>query len=33
MTEAELDAVFDRYANKVLFNKIGGRWKPNFVVS
>lgn len=33
MTESELDAVFDRYANKALFNKIDGRWKPNFVVS
>jgi N-acetyl sugar amidotransferase len=33
MTESDLDAVFDRYANKVLFNKIGSRWKPNFVVS
>jgi N-acetyl sugar amidotransferase len=33
MTESELDAVFDRYANKVLFDKIDGRWKPNFVVS
>jgi N-acetyl sugar amidotransferase len=33
MTQAEFDAVLDRYANQDLFEKIGGRWKPKFVVA
>lgn len=33
MTHSEFDAVLDRYANKELFEKIGGRWKPKFMVA
>jgi hypothetical protein len=33
MTQAEFDAVLDRWANKDLFEKIGGRWRPIFKVS
>ena len=33
MTQAEFDAVLDRYADQDLFEKIGGRWKPKFVVA
>lgn len=33
MTLNEFDAVLDRYANKDLYEKIGGRWKPKFVVA
>ncbi len=33
MTQAEFDAVLDRYANQDLFEKIGGRWNPKFVVA
>lgn len=33
MTQAEFDAVLDRYANQDLFEKIDGRWKPKFVVA
>jgi N-acetyl sugar amidotransferase len=32
MTQAEFDAVLDRYANQELFEKRNGRWRPNFVV-
>jgi N-acetyl sugar amidotransferase len=32
MTQAEVDQVLDRYANKELFEKTDGRWKPTFVV-
>lgn len=32
MTLNEFDDVLDRYANKDLFKKIDGRWKPEFVV-
>jgi N-acetyl sugar amidotransferase len=32
MTQAEFDAVLDRYVNKELFEKINGRWKPKFLV-
>ena len=32
MTQAEVDQVLDRYANKELFEKTDGRWKPKFVV-
>lgn len=32
MTRGELDAVFDRWANKDLFRKNGGRWAPTFGV-
>ena len=30
MTEAEFDAVLDKYANKDLFQKIDGIWQPKF---
>ncbi|MEI6713048.1 MAG: N-acetyl sugar amidotransferase [Verrucomicrobiota bacterium] len=33
ITESELDGVFDRYANRSLFTKEAGRWKPNFIVT
>jgi N-acetyl sugar amidotransferase len=33
MTKEEFDGVLDRYANRALFQKIDGRWMPNFVVS
>lgn len=33
MSRAEFDAVFDRYANQDLFEKVGGRWTPKFIVS
>ena len=33
MTPAEFDFVLDRYANQDLFEKIDGRWKPNFMVA
>ena len=32
MTKGEFDAVIDLYANKNLFEKIGGRWQPKFEV-
>ena len=32
MTRADFDHVLDRYANKELFDKVDGRWKPKFVV-
>lgn len=32
MSQAEFDAVLDRYANQQLFEKIDGRWRPKFVV-
>lgn len=32
MNKAEFDAVLDRYANRSLFDKIDGRWKPNFQI-
>jgi N-acetyl sugar amidotransferase len=32
MTQKEFDEVIDRYANKELFEKVDGRWKPKFVV-
>ena len=30
---AEFDAVLDRWANRDVFEKIGGRWQPLFTVS
>lgn len=33
MSQTEFDAVLDRYANKELFEKVDGRWKPRFIVS
>jgi len=32
MNKEDFDAVLDRWANKNLFEKVGGRWKPLFVV-
>lgn len=32
MSQKEFDDVIDKYANKDLFEKIGGRWKPKFTV-
>jgi len=32
MTQAEFDVVLDRYANRDLFEKVDGRWKPKFSV-
>jgi N-acetyl sugar amidotransferase len=31
MTKDEFDAVLDKYANKILFEKINGFWQPKFV--
>jgi N-acetyl sugar amidotransferase len=33
MTQTEFDAVLDRYANRDLFEKIDGCWKPKFIVT
>lgn len=33
MTREEFDAVLDRWANKELFEKQGGHWKPRFTIS
>jgi N-acetyl sugar amidotransferase len=33
MTQMEFDKVLDRYANKELFDKVDGRWRPKFVVT
>ena len=33
MTQAEFDAVLDRYANQELFEKVDGFWKPKFLVA
>lgn len=33
MTQAEFDEVIDRYANRDLFAKIDGRWRPKFTVA
>lgn len=33
MAQTEFDAVLDRYANRDLFEKSDGRWKPTFIVS
>jgi len=33
MTQAEFDEVIDRYANRDLFSKEEGRWKPRFTVA
>jgi hypothetical protein len=32
MTQAEFDDVLDRYANKELFDKSDGYWKPKFIL-
>ncbi len=32
MTETEFDSVLDRWVNRALFDKIDGRWMPNFEV-
>ncbi len=32
MTQVEFDEVIDRYANRELFEKINGRWRPRFVI-
>jgi N-acetyl sugar amidotransferase len=32
MTQHDFDGVIDRYANKELFEKIDGRWKPRFAM-
>lgn len=32
MSQEDFDLVLDRYANKELFEKIDGRWKPKFMV-
>lgn len=32
LTMSEFDAVLDKYANKDLFKKVDGHWKPLFVV-
>jgi len=33
MTQAEFDAVLDRWANRDIFEKVDGRWKPRFLVA
>lgn len=32
MDKAEFDAVLDRHANKELFKKVNGIWKPTFII-
>ena len=32
MTKSEFENVLDRYANKDLFEKKEGKWKPKFVI-
>ena len=32
MTNSEFDAVLDKYANRDLFQKVDGYWKPLFVI-
>ena len=32
MTQDEFDLVLDKWANKDLFEKIDGRWKPKFKI-
>jgi hypothetical protein len=32
MTQAELDAVLDRWVNRDLFEKVDGRWSPLFAI-
>lgn len=32
LSKSEFDAVLDRYANKDLFDKVDGRWQPNFTI-
>jgi hypothetical protein len=32
MTKDEFDIIIDRYANKELFEKVNGRWKPIFLI-
>lgn len=32
MKQEEFDAVLDRYANRDLFEKLNGRWSPNFII-
>ena len=32
MSQGEFDSVIDRWANKELFEKVDGRWKPRFTV-
>ena len=32
MSKEEFDKVLDRYANKDLFQKVDGIWKPKFTV-
>jgi len=32
MTQEDFDLVLDRYANRELFEKVDGRWKPKFMV-
>ncbi len=33
LTKSEFDAVLDQYANKNLFEKVGGRWRPLFTIT
>jgi len=33
MNYSEFDAVLDRWANRELFEKLHGRWRPRFTVS
>ena len=33
LTQTKFDEVLDRYANRYLFEKIDGRWKPKFIVT
>jgi N-acetyl sugar amidotransferase len=33
LTRSEFDAVLDRFANRKLFEKSNGRWRPNFIVN
>ena len=32
ITKEEFDSILDKWANKELFEKVNGRWKPNFIV-
>ena len=32
MSKKEFDSTLDKWANKDLFDKVNGRWKPRFTI-
>ena len=32
ITQEKFDSILDKWANKELFEKVNGRWKPKFIV-